>query len=55
MENASVPLSSSMGGLEMGGYLLEVFEGAKLRHVETVELDIKQPNTHVRISIRPNS
>lgn len=45
----------SMGGLEMGSYLLEVFEGAKLRHVETVEIDIKQPNTHVRISIPPDS
>jgi hypothetical protein len=45
----------SMSGLEMGSDLLEVFEGTKLRHVETVEIDIKQPNTPVRIFIRPGS
>jgi hypothetical protein len=52
------PISSagkfSLDGLEMGTYLVEVFEGAKLRHVETVEIDPKQPSTHLTISIEPN-
>jgi hypothetical protein len=40
----------SIGGLEMGTYLVEIFEGTKLRHVETVEIDLKQPRTHLVIS-----
>jgi hypothetical protein len=41
----------SVGGLEMGTYLVEVFEGSKLRHIETVEIDTKRPNTHLVILI----
>jgi hypothetical protein len=44
----------SIGGLEMGTYLVEVFDGSKLRHAETVEIDTKQPKTHLRISIPPS-
>ena len=43
----------TIGGLEMGVYLVEVFDGAKLRHVETVEIDFKQQNTRLRISVPP--
>ena len=35
----------------MGAYLVEVFDGSKLRHTETVEIDLKQPNTRLRISL----
>jgi hypothetical protein len=41
----------AIGGLEMGAYLVEVFDGSKLRHTETVEIDLKQPNTRLRISL----
>jgi hypothetical protein len=41
----------TIGGLEMGTYLVEVFDGAKLRRVETVEVHAKQPNTRLRISL----
>jgi hypothetical protein len=40
-----------IGGLEMGTYLLEVFDGSKLRHAETIKIDMKQPNTHITIAI----
>jgi hypothetical protein len=46
---------STVGGLEMGAYLMEVFEGAKLRRVTTVEMDPRTPDTHVTISIPPAS
>jgi hypothetical protein len=35
----------------MGTYLVEVFEGGSLRHIETVEIDEKQPDTHITVSI----
>lgn len=44
----------SISGLEMGSYMVEVFEGNKLRHAETVEIDTRQPNTHLKISISNN-
>jgi len=40
-----------VGGLEMGTYLVQVFENAKLRHVETVEIDTKTPSRHLKISL----
>lgn len=43
----------TIGGLEMGTYLVEVFDGSKLRHAETVEIDNKEPERHLRISISP--
>lgn len=43
----------TIGGLEMGAYLLEVFDGFKLRHTQTVEVDIRQPNSRLRISLSP--
>jgi hypothetical protein len=45
----------SMGGLDTGIYLLEVFEGSKLRQIETVELDSTQTNKHLLISIQQKS
>jgi len=44
----------SIGGLDMGTYLVEVFEGSKLRHVETVEIDTNQLDTHLTISLQSN-
>jgi hypothetical protein len=44
----------SVGGLEMGTYLVEVFQGQKLRHVQTVEIDAKQASTRLSKSISPN-
>lgn len=41
----------SVPGLWIGEYLVEVFEGSRLRHVETVEIDTKEPNTRLRISL----
>jgi hypothetical protein len=41
----------SISGLEMGTYLVEVFKGAKLQHVETVEIDSRSWNTSVKISL----
>jgi hypothetical protein len=53
------PISSSgkflIAGLTMGAYLVEIFEGSKLRHVEELEIDPKEPSTHLNISILPNS
>lgn len=43
----------SIDGLEMGTYLVEVFEGSKLRHVETVEIDPNKPVTQLKIAIPP--
>jgi len=45
----------SVGGLEMGAYLVEVFEGSVLHHVETVEIDPKKLETHLTISIDPET
>src|SRR5581483_5871198 len=45
------PARFSISGLGMGAYLIEVFEGSKLRHVETIEIDTKEPNTHLTISL----
>jgi len=41
----------SVPGLWIGEYLVEVFEGSRLRHVETVEIDTREPNTRLRISL----
>jgi len=45
----------SIGGLNMGAYLVEVFEGAKLRRVVTTEIDLRQPDTHLSIPMQPGS
>jgi hypothetical protein len=42
---------SSVSGLDMGMYLVEVFEGSKLRHVETVAIDTNRLQTDLVISI----
>jgi hypothetical protein len=41
----------SVGGLEMGTYLVEVFDHAKLYHFETVEIDTRSPTTHLKIPL----
>lgn len=41
----------SVDGLDMGTYLVEIFEHAQLRHAESVEIDSNRPNTHIRISV----
>jgi hypothetical protein len=38
-------------GLEMGTYLVEVFDGSKLRHTETVEIDPREPERQLKIPI----
>jgi hypothetical protein len=40
----------SIGGLEEGAYLVELFEGPMLRHVEPLELNGKRPDTALTIS-----
>jgi len=40
-------------GLEMGSYVVEIFDGAKLRHAETLELDTARPDIKLRISVKP--
>lgn len=42
-----------VAGLEMGRYLVEVFEGAELRHVQSIEIDPKTPVTRLTITL-PN-
>jgi len=37
-------------GLEMGAYLVEIFEGSKLRHIESLEIDGKHSENHLRVS-----
>ncbi len=44
------PGKFSVGGLEMGTYLVEIFEGSKLQHVQRVEIDSKAQDTHLSIS-----
>jgi hypothetical protein len=41
----------SITGLEMGTYLVEIFEGGKLRYAEALDIDTKEPHTHLRISL----
>jgi hypothetical protein len=41
----------SVPGLWIGKYLVEVFEGSKLRHVEAVDMDTKEPNVNLMISL----
>jgi hypothetical protein len=41
----------SVSGLDMGTYLVEIFEGGKLRHVETIEIDPNQPTTHLKVKL----
>ena len=54
-ETRESPVSATgefyVGGLDMGTYLAEVFEGPKLRHVQTVEIDPNKAETHLTISI----
>jgi hypothetical protein len=38
-------------GLEMGTYLIEVFEGSKLRNAQIVELDQNRPITDLPVSV----
>jgi hypothetical protein len=42
----------SVGGLEMGAYLVQVFEGASLRSVKMIELDGNRPVLDLPISIQ---
>jgi len=44
----------TISGLETGVYVVEVFNGSKLRHAETVELDFKQPQRQLQISVKPD-
>jgi hypothetical protein len=39
----------SIGGLEMGTYLVEVFEGSKIRHSQSIEIDPNLPITELTI------
>lgn len=41
----------SVGGLEMGTYLVQIFEGSKPRHVQAIEIDPNQQVTHLTISL----
>lgn len=41
----------SVSGLEMGSYLVEVFDNAKLAHLETVEIDSRSPTTHLQLRL----
>jgi hypothetical protein len=41
----------SIGGLEMGTYLVQVFEGGSIRHVEAIEIDPKREDTYLTIEI----
>lgn len=41
----------SIGGLEMGTYVVEVFEGSILRHAQRVEIDPNRPATQLVISV----
>ena len=38
-------------GLEMGRYVVEVFEGTQLRHAEVVEVDAKRRGAELEISL----
>jgi hypothetical protein len=40
-----------VAGLGMGTYLVEIFEGTKLRHSQTLEISPKRPTTHLSVSI----
>ncbi len=40
-----------IGGLEMGAYVVEVFEGPKLVHAESIEIDNNEPVRHLHISL----
>lgn len=39
--------SFEAGGLDMGAYLISVFEGGRLRHVQRVEIDTNRQVTEV--------
>ena len=41
----------SVGGLEMGRYLVEVFDGPILLYIDTIEVDPNMPERHINISI----
>jgi hypothetical protein len=45
----------SVEGLEMGFYLLKVFEGSKLRHVQSIDVDPMKPLVDLRVSISHES
>jgi hypothetical protein len=40
----------SIGGLDMGTYLVEVFEGGTLKYTRTVQIDTKDPVTMLQFS-----
>jgi hypothetical protein len=44
----------TISGLEMGAYVVEVFNGSKLRHAETVELNFEHPERQLQISVKPD-
>jgi hypothetical protein len=41
----------SVAGLDMGTYLVQVFDGPKLRHIETIEIDTNRLLTELTISL----
>ncbi len=41
----------AISGIDTGLYLLEVFEGGRLRHVQTMELELGRPEVEVKISV----
>jgi hypothetical protein len=45
----------SIEGLEMGAYLVEVFDGPKIRHVETVDIDTREPERRLTIVVDERS
>jgi hypothetical protein len=51
-DSREAPIQSghfSVAGLGIGEYSVQLFEGSKLRHVETIEIDTKEPNTRLTI------
>ena len=44
----------TISGLEMGVYVVEVFNGPKLRHSETVQLNFEHPERQLQISVKPD-
>ncbi len=43
----------SVEGLDMGTYLVEIYDNSRLRRVEEIEIDSNKPNTYLVLSIPP--
>jgi hypothetical protein len=43
----------SVGGLDVGTYLVEIFEGSKLRYAESLDIHSRQRTTNLTISVQP--